>query len=110
MVKLKGPVFSLEGRGKLGPLVYEKTKKTNYAKSNKQSKKKPSSAQKNRRKIYGLASIAWKRISQDQRDQWDLFASDKPGNGFNYFMQELLTAFETGIYGVNLYGVCSFGI
>lgn len=109
MAKLKGPIFSLDARGKAGPLVFEKTGKTNYAKSNKWSKKPPTDEQKKRQLNYGLGVSAWSKLSTAEKDEWTEYAKDKAGSGFNYFMQMILTAFDVGIYGASSFNAVSYG-
>ena len=109
MAKLKGPMFSLEARGKAGSLVFEKTGNTNYVKSNKWSKKPPTDKQKNKQEIYGKGVQLWRLMSTEKKDEWKEFARSKPGSGFNYFMQYVLTAIEIGIYGVHPYNACAYG-
>lgn len=108
MAKVKNPCMSEDARGKLGDLVFEKNKKTNYVKFNKVSKKPPSDKQKSNNKKWGEGIETWRNLSPENKQTWNDFAKEKKGSGFNYFMKDWMLMFDVGIYGVNEYNFCVY--
>jgi len=109
MAKTKNALFSQTAKGKIGALVVENNKKTQYIKSNIKPKDKKTSKQLSRRKRYGQAVQAWRGLTPEQKKVYNTKAKLKRISGFNLFIKHFTTIPDIAIYGVGIYGMNKYG-
>ena len=95
MVKVIGPMFGLDARGKLGnSLVYSIRKGVNYTRQYLIPKDKKSSAQLQNRAAFndGVSKWRWGIIATYAKTRWDSYSVGTSESGFNRFMRFYLKA------------------
>lgn len=109
MAKTKNALFSTTAKGKVGPLVVENNKKTQYIKTNIKPKDKKTTKQLEKRKRYGQAVQAWRALTPEEKKEYNQRAKPLKISGFNLFIKEFTTIPEIAIYGVGIYGANNYG-
>ena len=76
MVKLSGPLFSIEARGSLGPrLTFSKRKNVNQVRFQRAQKDYANTARLEQRTRFWSAVQWWKDLSADEKSQWETLAN-----------------------------------
>lgn len=109
MARTKHALFSVEARGKIGPLIVEQRREGQYIRLRQPIKGPPSEKQKERRKLYGQAVGAWHALPPDMKEVFDIKAKLNRMSGFNLFLKYFTTAPGSAIYGVAIYGLNRYG-
>jgi len=109
MAKTKNALFSITAKGKVGSLVIENNKKTQYAKANIKPKDRKTPKQLEKRKRYGQAVQAWHALPPDMKEVFDIKAKLNRMSGFNLFLKYFTTIWIIATYGVGIYGVNRYG-
>lgn len=113
MVRLRGPLFSLNASKQLGKALIYKTKGgrsflTRYSKPSSNRKTSPSLLQEQKRIIYGEAVEDWQALSDNQKSVYNESAKGNSFSGFNLFLKEYFedNTFPTSLsyYGTRVYG------
>lgn len=102
-------MFSLQARGKIGPLIIEQRREGQYIRSRQPIKGPPSEKQKAMRKLYGQAVGMWKALPPDLKEVWNIKANLYRISGFNLFLKYFTSAPQIAIYGVAIYGLNKYG-
>ena len=102
MAKIRGPLFSMEGSGKLGKtIIYSKNKGIKTAKGYKVPYNPDSDDQKDQRGFMANAVLAWKTDGLTALDieAWNLFASiqKKTLSGYNMFLRGWINGAKGGV-------------
>lgn len=109
MAKTKNALFSTTAKGKVGPLVVENNKKTQYIKTNIKPKDKKTPKQLKKRKLYGQAVAYWKAFTPQEKKEYNVRAKPLKISGFNLFIKEFTTIPKIAIYGIGIYGANNYG-
>lgn len=101
MAKIKGPLFSIEGLGKINKsIIYSKNKGIKTAKRYKVPANPKSTDQQSRREFMRLAVLAWKTDGYNSIDieAWNLYAKaiKKKASGYNMFLRFYINALAEG--------------
>ena len=101
MAKIRGPLFSVEGSGKLNKsIIYSENKGIKTAKGYKVPYNPDSDDQKDQRGFMANAVLAWKTDGYNALDieAWGLYASlqKKILSGYNMFLRERINLTKTG--------------
>lgn len=109
MAKTKNAFFSIEARGKVGPLIAEQRREGQYVKIHQPIKDRPSEKQKEKRKRYGQAVETWQQLPPDLKEVLNIKGNLIKISGFNLFLKHfttfgLIATYGTGIYGRDNYG------
>jgi hypothetical protein len=105
MVKLKGPLMSVNAHGQLGKsLSFSKRKEGNIGRQYHYPHKEPSLSQYTQRYIIGLITVRWQCLSDADKAEWDELAKAQNLNisGFNLFVKEASADLKThlGLFGL----------
>ncbi len=90
MVRVIGPMFGLDARGKLGSaLVYSIRKGVNYTRQYLTPKDKQSVSQLQNRGAFqdGVSKWRWGIISTYAKSRWDSYSTGTTESGYNRFMR-----------------------
>lgn len=109
MAKTKHALFSATAKGKIGDLVIENNKNTQYIRTKIKPKDKKSEKQIEKRKRYGEAVQAWKELTPEEQALFNTRAIPLRISGFNLFLKSFTTFPKIAIYGVGVYGVNAYG-
>jgi uncharacterized protein with NRDE domain len=110
MVKIGGPLMSLEARGKIGErLVFSKRASGQQARFQKAQKDVITSDRTAQRSNYQSAVSAWNALSQAEKDAYIDRAVEKHYTGYNLFISENIKISLDVLYGVAVYGVDLYG-
>lgn len=88
MVKLVNPLFSNSAAGKCGGLIYQTGKYGQYAKGHVPQHKKPTEAQLQQNFFFGEASDAWRILTPEQKQEWNIKAYGSGMSGYNLYIKE----------------------
>lgn len=97
MSKLKNPLLSLIGRGKLGNFTYLRRRKTNIVEKTPEVPDSHSPAQLSWRTMYQKAIVLWNALTADEKQEWESLARRKHMTGMAWFISQCLKP-NPGIY------------
>lgn len=97
MVKLKAPLLSLIGRGKLGDITFLRRRHTDIAEKTPVVPDVKSLAQLSWRHMYQKAVALWHALSTAEKTEWESAARPKHMTGFAWFMSQALKP-NPGLY------------
>lgn len=97
LVKIKNPLFSLRGRGKLGDIIFLRRRNTDIAEKTPQPKDIKSPAQLSWRLMYQQAVSLWNALSAGEKQEWESLARPKHMTGFACFISQALKP-NPGLY------------
>jgi len=95
MVKVVGPMMSLDARGQVGKaVVFSIRKGVNYVRQHVKQRRSRSPAQLAHRAVFIDAVAAWKNgtLSTLDKTNWDSYATGTTESGFNRFLRFYLNA------------------
>ena len=115
MVRINGPLMSVEASGKIGErLVFSKRKSGQQARFQKAQKDVVTTDRTIYRALYSMGVSLWKDLTDSEKDVFVSSAKILHMTGYNLFMKEyLLSPFDTNIlsfYGLRIYGRLSYGL
>ncbi len=88
MVKCINPLFSNSARGRVGGLVYQTGKYGQICRTHIPQHGRPSTAQLQQNYFFGVASDAWRELTQEQKEVYNLRAKGLVMTGYNLYIQE----------------------
>jgi len=104
-MKVSGPAFSMDGRGKLGnAIVYQRNGKALICRRHIPRIHKKSFSQAVQRSEYGNASAEWRVITPDIKAEYIREAKNQDLSGFNLFLRVWFKYRYCARYGYTYYG------
>ena len=88
MVKVINPLFSNSAQGKVGGLIYERGEYGPYVKGHVPQNKKPTTAQLQQNYYFGVVADAWRLLSSEQKEVWNVKAYGSGMTGYNLYIKE----------------------
>lgn len=99
MAKLKGPLFSIDARGKLGnSLVFSSNKGIKRASRHYEPTNPRTLIQQDNRSIFSYAISSWQSLTEGQKEDYNQSAANLKlkMSGYNYYIQTYLAAYGVG--------------
>lgn len=88
MVKVINPLFSNSAHGRLGGLVYQTSQQGQIVKGYVPQHRKPTEAQIQQNYFFGIVSDAWRELTPEQQEVWNLQAQGTKLSGYNLYIKE----------------------
>lgn len=88
MVKVINPLFSNSAAGRVGGLVYQSGTYGPYVKGHVPQHRKPTALQLQQNTFFGLAADAWRVLTDEQQQEWNVKAYGLGMSGYNLFIKK----------------------
>lgn len=88
MVKVINPLFSNSAHGRVGGLVYQVGRSGQYVKGHVPQHKKPTIAQLQQNYFFGVAADAWRLLTDEQKQEWNVSAYGSGMSGYNLYIKK----------------------
>jgi len=88
MVKLVNPLFSNSAKGKCGGLVYQTGRYGPYVRGHVPQHGKPTEKQLQQNFFFGVAADAWRILTDEQKQEWNVKAYGLGMSGYNLFIKK----------------------
>lgn len=114
MTKIKGPLHSISASGSIcDKITFSLRDSGQQVRWQKKQRDVITEARTEARTAYSNAVIAWRLLSDSEKETWKEQAIGSELTGYNLFVQEYIYNYSktdvTSFFGVGVFGVCIFG-